>query len=62
MDIYWRDAVQCPSEEEYKTMVIRSRYRSLEVGIDMCLERLELGLIITETSPYKSDPRFPPNI
>ena len=26
MDIYWRDAVQCPSEEEYKTMVIRSRY------------------------------------
>ena len=26
MDIYWRDAVQCPSEEEYKTMVIRSRF------------------------------------
>lgn len=23
MDIYWRDSVQCPSEEEYKTMVIR---------------------------------------
>lgn len=23
MDIYWRDTVQCPSEEDYKTMVIR---------------------------------------
>ncbi|KAH3869566.1 geranylgeranyl pyrophosphate synthase-like isoform X1 [Dreissena polymorpha] len=23
MDIYWRDTVSCPSEEEYKTMVIR---------------------------------------
>ncbi|XP_053393023.1 geranylgeranyl pyrophosphate synthase-like [Mercenaria mercenaria] len=23
MDIYWRDTVNCPTEEEYKTMVIR---------------------------------------
>ncbi|KAL5018477.1 hypothetical protein ScPMuIL_004199 [Solemya velum] len=23
MDIYWRDAIQCPEEEEYKEMVIR---------------------------------------
>ena len=26
MDIYWRDAHKCPTEEEYKTMVIRSKY------------------------------------
>lgn len=26
MDIYWRDSVHCPSEDEYKTMVIRSKY------------------------------------
>ena len=25
MDIYWRDAHKCPTEEEYKTMVIRSK-------------------------------------
>jgi len=24
MDIYWRDAHVCPTEEEYKEMVIRS--------------------------------------
>ena len=24
MDIYWRDAVICPTEEDYKLMVIRS--------------------------------------
>ena len=26
MDIYWRDAHKCPTEDEYKTMVIRSKY------------------------------------
>lgn len=25
MDIYWRDAVVCPTEEEYKAMVIKSK-------------------------------------
>ena len=25
MDIYWRDAYICPTEEEYKSMVIRSK-------------------------------------
>jgi len=25
MDIYWRDAHICPSEEDYKEMVIRSK-------------------------------------
>ena len=25
MDIYWRDAHKCPTEEEYKEMVIRSK-------------------------------------
>lgn len=29
MDIYWRDAVHCPTEEEYKAMVIRSKTTSL---------------------------------
>jgi geranylgeranyl diphosphate synthase type 3 len=24
MDIYWRDSCQCPSEEDYKEMVLRS--------------------------------------
>ncbi len=25
MDIYWRDTYQCPTEEEYKQMVINSK-------------------------------------
>jgi len=25
MDIYWRDSHICPSEEDYKEMVIRSK-------------------------------------
>ena len=25
MDIYWRDAHKCPTEEEYKEMVVRSK-------------------------------------
>lgn len=27
MEIYWRDNFSCPSEEEYKTMVIRSKLK-----------------------------------
>lgn len=27
IEIYWRDNFQCPSEEEYKEMTIKSEYR-----------------------------------
>ena len=26
MDIHWRDSYTCPTEDEYKDMVIRSQY------------------------------------
>lgn len=33
MDIYWRDAVICPTEDDYKLMVIRSESSSVaDVG------------------------------
>lgn len=32
MDIYWRDAHICPSEEHYKEMVIRSEYHLFHSG------------------------------
>jgi Polyprenyl synthetase len=34
MDIYWRDSFQCPTEEEYKKMVIQSTLH-LSLGYDL---------------------------
>ena len=30
MDIYWRDSFTCPTEEEYKEMVRKSRWNGFE--------------------------------
>lgn len=27
MEIYWRDSYVCPTEEEYRHMIVRSKYR-----------------------------------
>lgn len=29
MEIYWRDNFQCPSEDEYKEMTIKSEYKGI---------------------------------
>jgi len=48
MDIYWRDTVSCPSEEDYKTMVIRSTYSIGEKPGTIFMKHLRENLKLRE--------------
>ena len=40
MDIYWRDSVRCPSEDDYKQMVLRSTsFMRARHVTSVCLQR-----------------------
>jgi len=47
MDIYWRDSVTCPTEEEYKTMVIRKTGGLFGLAVDL------MQLFSEDTKNYK---------
>ncbi|GFR92131.1 geranylgeranyl pyrophosphate synthase-like [Elysia marginata] len=47
MDIYWRDAVVCPTEEEYKLMVIRKTGGLFGLAVDL------MQLFSENTSDFK---------
>ena len=52
MDIYWRDAHVCPSEDEYKEMVIRSKYPDAALCVSKVTHTHTISMHISSSLVY----------